>query len=164
MAKSKLIQIVLSLSFFVIFLVTSFTLIIISSQEKIDLDYRVVSISQEGVDYYVNFEIINNSTNNVTIDGITFYGYDDNGDFVRSYAWDQSFLKGETKNYEINFVHSSNPPLSNFDVDFENVQVKNKLPMLYIGVGFLLPAVISGYFVFVSIYGKIKNKKNSQNH
>ena len=151
------------------FLTASLTLIIIAPKnEKVNLTYEVIDeYRADEYNYCATYKITNNSYATVEIDSIFFecirnsssgiYYIISNGSPHR----DVVIPSGESVVYNEEF--DSFDELSNFTAKFNGVYLTNLDPTLYIGIGLLLPMIVSGYLFIVSIVKGIQEKKQLKN-
>lgn len=168
MKKSSLTKIIVSTILFVAFLTASLTLIIIAPKnEKVNLTYEIIDeYRADEYNYCATYKITNNSYATVEIDSIVFecirnssgvYYITSNG----SPYFDIVIPSGESVVYNEEF--DSFDELSNFTAKFNGVYLTNLDPTLYIGIGLLLPMLISGYFFIVFMVKGIKEKNQLKN-
>lgn len=168
MKKSSITKIVISAIFFVAFLTASLTLIIIAPKEEVKLSYEVIDeYRADEYNYYATYKITNNSYTTVEIDSIDFEctNHMSIGDYSitsrSSPHQDVIIPSGESFVYYERF-HSAYE-LSDFIAKFEDAHFKNADPTLFIGIGLLLPIIISGYFFIVFMVKGIKEKNQLKN-
>lgn len=170
MKKSSITKIIISTILFVSFLIASLTLIIIAPKnEKINLTYEIIDEYEdpaESIHYYATYKITNNSYDTVEIDSIIFkcteHTYYNDFTLQGYYSQDDVTIPAnESFIYKAMFITSYE--LSDFFVEFEDAHFKNADPTLYIGIGLLLPMIISGYFFIVFMVKGIKEKNQLKN-
>ena len=171
MKKNSITKIIVSTILFVAFLTTSLTLIIIAPKnEKVNLTYEVINENRaDEYNYYVSYKITNNSYAAVKIGAIDFIGYENFGSSSEklkdSYdsLYNVTLKTGESITHQVDFSITYYETLSHFEAQFEDAYFKNIDPKISIGIGLLLPMIVSGYLFIVSIVNGIKEKKQLKN-
>ena len=169
MKKSSITKIVISVIFFVALLTASLTLIIIAPKEEVKLTYEIINEYEDPEDdihYYATYKITNNSYDTVEIDLIRFkcteHSYYNDFTLQGYYSQDDVIIPAnESFIYKAMFITSDE--LSDFFAEFEDAHFKNIDPTLFIGIGLLLPMIISGYFFIVFMVKGIKGKNQLKN-